>query len=155
MKAAIVTELTENPIDIPYWMAEMNDAACGASLVFAGIVRDHNHGKSVVSVSYDAFVPLCRKVFAEICGEARETIDPLARIALIHRLGKLKVGEASVLIVVTTPHRDEAYRTSRHVIEKLKTRAPIWKKETYDHGESEWLQGHALCSPPSTREGQL
>ncbi len=142
----IDAELTEQPIDPVYWINKAGSDAHGANLIFSGSVRALNHGKTVTAVHYDAFAPLCLKVFEELCQEAIQSIEPRARIALIHRLGELKVGELSVLIVVSTPHRDEAYRISRQVIENLKTRAPIWKKEIYETGETEWLQGHSLCS---------
>ncbi len=142
----IYAELTEQPIDPVHWINKTSSNTHGASLIFSGIVRALNHGKTVKAVHYDAFAPLCQKVFEELCQEAIQSIEPRARVSLIHRLGELKVGELSVLIVVSTPHRDEAYRLSRQVIENLKTRAPIWKKEVYENGETEWLQGHSLCS---------
>lgn len=138
-------ELVETKIDIGSYLKQMDDPAHGACLVFSGVVRNRNHGRTVTSVSYDAFAPLCTQTFSEISDEARRHC-PGARILLIHRVGRLEVGEVSVLLAVSTPHRAEAYQISRYVIENLKTRAPIWKKETYVDGESEWLQGHALCS---------
>jgi len=121
---------------------------CGASDVFFGMVRNRNHGREVLGVSYDAFEPLARRELHKISEEALRSELPNAHgtVFIRHRTGNLKVGEVSVVIAVFTPHRAEAFQVCRKVIEELKKRAPIWKKETYRDGESEWLQGHALCS---------
>ncbi len=120
---------------------------CGAESLFVGTVRDHNHGKVVESVSYDAHSSLCKKTFEEIAQEARVKLDePRIRISISHRVGELKPGEASVVIAVGAPHRDEAFRACRYVIEQIKVRSPIWKKERYENGETAWLRGHQLCS---------
>lgn len=118
----------------------------GAQVVFTGVVRDHNQGKRVLGVSYDAFIPLAEKTFAELCAEAREKFGSALDFRVLHRVGRLGVGEVSVVVAVSSPHRSEAYEASRHVIEGIKHRAPIWKKEHYEDGETAWLQGHALCS---------
>ena len=120
-------------------------AHCGASNSFQGIVRNLNHGRQVQAVSYDAYVPLAEKVLVDIANEAKAKWDSEGSIFIQHRTGKLMVGDTSVLIVVHTPHRDEAFQMCRYVIEQLKVRVPIWKKETYTDGETEWLKGHALC----------
>ena len=116
----------------------------GAHSQFMGVVRDHNHGKKVLKVEYDAFIPLAEKELKDICHEAEKKWGPL-NVYVHHRLGELFVGDASVIISVSSPHRNEAFEASRYVIEELKKRVPIWKKETYEDGESEWLKGHALC----------
>jgi molybdopterin synthase catalytic subunit len=118
---------------------------CGACDVFFGTVRSRNHGREVLAVSYDAHVPLARAELLRIAKEALEQAGTRGTVVIRHRTGKLAVGELSVLIAVFTPHRDEAFRACRHVIEELKKRAPIWKKEFYQDGETEWLKGHALC----------
>jgi molybdopterin synthase catalytic subunit len=110
------------------------------------VVRNTNHGRQVQAVSYDAHPALAETCFREICQEASGRWGETLQVALIHRVGRLEVGEISVSIAIGLPHRDEAYQASRYVIEELKKRAPIWKKEHYIDGESEWLQGHALCS---------
>ena len=117
----------------------------GAKLIFTGVVREHNHGRHVVAVEYDAFVPLMKQVFHEIICEAKMRWGYDIEIDIDHQTGRLNVGETSVYITVSSMHRDESYQASRYVIEQIKKRAPIWKKEFYTDGESEWLQGHALC----------
>lgn len=117
----------------------------GAEAVFFGLVRDVNLGKKVVAVSYDSFEPLAEKVFRELCDEAQNKWGADLQIRLLHRTGTLKVGEISVAIAVSSRHRDESYQASRYIIEQLKVRAPIWKKEHYEDGETDWVRGHALC----------
>lgn len=117
----------------------------GGMNFFFGAVRDFNGGKKVVAVSYDAFEPLAEQVFREIAGEARLKWGDELRIYIVHRVGKLLCGDTSVGIGVSSRHRDESFQASRYVIENIKHRAPIWKKEFYENGETEWLKGHALC----------
>lgn len=117
----------------------------GAQNYFFGSVRDFNMGKNVVAVSYDAYIPLGEKVLREIAYEAQDRWGLDLRICVVHRVGTLAVGEMSVGIGVSSPHRDESYQASRYIIEQIKIRAPIWKKEHYEDGETEWLKGHALC----------
>jgi len=148
-KKQIVVEVIDQEIDLEVFgkkiESRMDWLGCGADIFFVGRVRDFNHGKKVVGVSYDAFKPLAEKTFHEICQEAALEWGPLMSLTLLHRVGRLEVGDASVYISVTTPHRDEAFEACRYVIEQLKIRAPIWKKEHYDTGDSEWLKGHELC----------
>lgn len=142
--------VSETPIELARvdWNA-LRLPHCGASNVFTGVVRNLNHGRSVTAVSYDAHVMLAKKVLKEIATEAQKKWTANSSIFIQHRTGKLLVGEASVLIVVHTPHRDESFQICRYVIEQLKVRAPIWKKEYYTDGETEWLKGHSLCSHSS------
>ncbi len=140
----IDVKLTETPIDVAGLLKEISPHH-GAQLVFSGVVRDHNHGRSVLAVSYDAHPVLTQKVLRDIAGEACAQWGEGLYVRFHHRVGRLAVGEVSTAIVVSSPHRDEVYQASRYLIEELKKRAPIWKKEHYTDGDSEWLQGHALC----------
>ncbi len=135
----------EEPIRVEEIFDFVSDEGHGAQNFFFGRVRSVNFGRQVVAVAYDAFVPLAEKVLHEICREAALRWGEDLRVCVIHRTGRLAVGEISVGIGVSTRHRDESYQASRHVIEQLKLRAPIWKKEFYENGETEWLKGHALC----------
>jgi molybdopterin synthase catalytic subunit len=118
----------------------------GASCEFTGRVRAMNFGRKVDSVHYDAFVPLARSSLHRIATEALEEAGTDGSVLIHHRTGPVRVGETSVWIRVLTPHRDEAFRVCRSVIERLKHEAPIWKKEVYTDGETEWLKGHSLCA---------
>lgn len=117
----------------------------GAQNFFFGAVRSGNRGRTVVAVHYDAFESLAIRTLQEICFEAQAKWANDGVIYVAHRTGRLGVGEISVGIGVSSRHRDEAYQASRYIIEQIKLRAPIWKKEVYEDGETEWLKGHALC----------
>jgi molybdopterin synthase catalytic subunit len=121
------------------------NAGHGAEILFLGVVRDINMGKTVTAVAYDAFGPLAEKTLTEIASEAKIKWGQDLQVVIHHRTGTLKVGEASLAIAVSSRHRDESYQASRYIIEEIKERAPIWKKEFYLDGETEWLKGHALC----------
>jgi len=118
----------------------------GAADLFIGRVRDLNQGRDVRAVSYDLHPVLCKHVFREICQEARVEWGESLHFWLEHRQGRLAVGDASVVVAVSSPHRDESFKACRYLVEQMKHRAPIWKQEHYVDGDSEWVQGHALCS---------
>ncbi len=141
----ITAKVVEDQIsfdEISNWKSQ---AGHGALNIFVGMVRDFNQGRKVVSIEYDCFIPLCEKTLLEIAGEAQQKWGHGTEILVIHRHGLLNVGEPSVLVLATTKHRDESYRVTRFIIEEIKIRAPIWKKENYIDGASEWVRGHALC----------
>jgi molybdopterin synthase catalytic subunit len=149
----VETEIADRKIEgVEAFEANAIDGGFGARTFFLGVVRDFNQGKRVVAVSYDALVPLALRVFDEIAREAARKWATRSHIKIIHRIGRLGVGDASLLILVETPHRSEGYAISRYVLEEIKKRAPIWKKEHYESGDSEWLQGHALCGSDHDRE---
>jgi molybdopterin synthase catalytic subunit len=141
----ISVKVSDAPISIDSCLGEGNTSAQGAQVIFTGVVREQNLGKRVTGMSYDSFEPLAQTVLQEIGQEAAEKWGPSMSILIQHRTGRLKIGETSVLIITRSPHRAEAYEASRYVIDQLKTRAPIWKQEHYQEGNSEWLRGHALC----------
>ena len=143
--AKTMTIVTNAPIDLNEVMKWAPESRHGAGNIFLGYVRDLNLGKQVVAVEYDCFKALAEKVFAQIADEARAKWGDDTNILIMHRHGKLGIGETSIAIYVTTMHRDESYLASRYVIEEIKTRAPIWKKEFYVDGETDWVRGHALC----------
>ena len=146
----IFVKVSEESIDsnrVQALLTSIANPTHGASVLFLGIVRNFHDGRDVLAVSYDAHQALCEKVFEEICQEAaQKAVDEDLDLILVHRTGKLIVGEASVGIAVGSRHREAAFEASRYMIEQLKIRAPIWKKEHYVDGESQWLKGHALCS---------
>jgi molybdopterin synthase catalytic subunit len=118
-------------------MAEVSAPGRGAIATFVGLVRDHHEGRQVRSLAYSAYEPMAEAVCAEILAEA-ESRWPV-RIALRHRLGALEIGEAAVAIAVAGDHRDAAFAACRYLIEELKRRVPIWKRETYVDGSEEWV----------------
>lgn len=142
---SIHVEITAAPLDAGAAVEFCSPPGHGALDLFVGRVRDINAGRAVRAVSYDVQVPLARKVLAEICREAHREWGEDLRLWLVHRHGRLAVGDASVVVAVSSRHRDEAFRACRHLVEEMKRRAPIWKREHYAEGDSEWVRGHALC----------
>jgi molybdopterin synthase catalytic subunit len=140
--SAISCRITDRPIDAAALLAECTTSADGAALLFVGVVRDQNDGRAVGHLEYSAFAAMAERVLEEIASEAVGQWHT-GRIAVTHRIGRLELGEASAAIAVASPHRDAAYQASRYIIEELKRRVPIWKKEGYVEGESEWLPGHS------------
>ena len=125
--------------------------ADGAVVTFLGLVRNHNLGRSVRYLEYEAYEPLALKAFGRIEAEIGERW-PSARLALHHRVGRLEVGEASVAIATRSPHRGEAYAACRYAIERIKQIAPIWKHEFFDGGEV-WIEG-ATANPDDQQARQ-
>ena len=117
----------------------------GASIFFSGTVRNQNDNKSVVGITYDSHDALVIKSFEEIYNEADQKLNIKDKAVFIeHAKGYLNLGEISIIIAIACKHRDEAYVLSRYVIEEIKKRSPIWKKEHYTNNESEWLKGNPI-----------
>ena len=123
----------------------LNDPSHGGQACFFGAVRNLNHGRKVLAVSYECHIQIALRVFEDIVSEARLKWGEGLVAIVIHGTQRLNVGELSVGIGVSTPHREEAFEVCRYIIEELKVRAPIWKQEHYIDGDSEWLKGHELC----------
>jgi molybdopterin synthase catalytic subunit len=136
--------VTAEALDADSALRHCSTPGHGAADLFVGRVRDINDGRQVLAVSYDLHAPLCRKVFAEICAEAQREWGEDTRLWLVHRHGRLVVGEASVIAGASSRHRDASFRACRYLIEELKQRAPIWKQEHYVDGDAAWSRGHAL-----------
>ena len=141
-------KITSQKILLENLLQDESDFAHGAQATFIGKVRNHNQGQKVLGVSYDAFAPLAEQVFLEISHAAKKQWGQDLCIKVWHRVGRLDVGDLSIAIVVSSRHRDESFKACRYVIEEIKHKAPVWKKEHYESGDSAWLQGHALCSHP-------
>jgi molybdopterin synthase catalytic subunit len=124
------------------------DGVDGAVVTFIGLVRNHNAGRRVQHLIYEAFEPLALTAFRRIAAETQQRW-PGARLAVHHRIGRLDVGEASVAIAVRAPHRAEAYAACRYAIERVKQIAPIWKREFFEGGDV-WIEG-ATADPEDTR----
>ncbi|MDC0585520.1 molybdenum cofactor biosynthesis protein MoaE [Candidatus Pelagibacter sp.] len=117
----------------------------GASIFFSGTVRNQNDNKSVVGITYDSHDVLVIKSFEEIYNEAAQKLNIKDKAVFIeHAKGYLNLGEVSIIIAVACKHRDEAYILSRYIIEEIKKRSPIWKKEYYTNNESNWLKGNPV-----------
>ena len=116
----------------------------GAESIFVGRVRNENSGKKVIAVTYDVHDQAVIKSFQSICSDAKIKFDKSSNIFLEHAKGYVPVGEISILIAVSSGHRDEAFKICRYILEEIKHKSPIWKKEHYIEGNEEWLPGHSL-----------
>ncbi len=130
--------LTRDAIDIAGLLAAVAHDGAGAITLFAGTVRDHNDGRDVIGIEYDAYDAMAAAEMTRIVDEAVGQF-PGIRITVVHRLGELGVGEVSVAIACASPHRAAALDACRYVIEQLKKRVPIWKRELYADGTREWV----------------
>ena len=129
-----MVQLVRGPIDAEALARAVGWEGAGAVLVFSGVGRSELvEGRRVLSLFYEAYEEMALPVLREIEDEV-VALFPGARVAMVHRLGDVAIGEASVVVAVSAPHRDECYRASRHAIDELKRRAPIWKKEIFADG---------------------
>jgi molybdopterin synthase catalytic subunit len=134
-------EVSARPIDLGALVAAVSTPATGAVTTFLGLVRDHNLGRGVRYLEYEGYEPMAERELEGICAEAIRRW-PGTRIAVAHRTGRLEIGEASVGIAVGSAHRAPAFEACRHVIEELKVRVPVWKKEHFEGG-AVWLETQA------------
>ncbi len=132
------TAIVTCPIDTARLIAEVADPAMGATTLFVGTVRETNEGRAVTGIEYSAYTAMAERELAAIGGEAARRFAPL-RLAVEHRVGELTVGDVSVAIAAAHAHRAEAIEGMRFVIEELKRRVPIWKREQYVNGTREWV----------------
>lgn len=132
------TAVVERELDPAAALREVGNDANGASILFVGTVRNVNAGQPVTGMEYNAYQGMAEKELASIASEAAERFGT-NDIVVEHRVGRLELGDASVVIAVAHPHRGKAYEASRYMIEELKQRVPIWKLEHYVDGRREWV----------------
>ena len=135
--------MVEAPIDAAALLRQAVSPADGAALLFLGVVREENEGRAVSRLEYSAYAPMAEREMLRIADEARARFGTGA-LHLVHRVGTLEVGEASVAVAVAAPHRGEVYEASRYAIEELKKRVPVWKREGYVEGDTAWVAGFSL-----------
>lgn len=135
--------ITDKPIKLEEFLAGEPNKSCGAVASFVGVVRNHDHGRPVVRLFYECYESMAEKQIQAIIDEAKKRW-PVDEVRMLHRVGWLEVGEAAVAIVVSSAHREEAFSACRFVIEEIKNKVPIWKKEIFTDGTSEWV----LCGHP-------
>ena len=145
MLHARIIDITNDKISIASAEKFISSSKFGASIFFTGTVRDVNENKKVTGITYDAHDEMVIKSFEEIYQEASEKLKITNKAVFIeHTKGYLSLGDISILIAVACKHRDQAYVLSRYIIEEIKKRSPIWKKEHYKNEESEWLKGNTI-----------
>lgn len=130
--------VSDTPIDVAAAKKAVTDNSCGALVVFEGWIRDHNEGQEVERLEYEVYRPVAEKEGSRIIDEAIERFG-ISHAVCIHREGLLELGEIAVIVCVSSPHRGEAFDACRYIIDQTKTRLPIWKKEHYTTGISEWV----------------
>lgn len=130
----VFVDLRDAPLSVDQALARVRHSGAGALCFFLGTVRDTNDGRAVTALEYEAYAPMAiaemRRIGEEIAGEI-----PGVRLAAVHRTGSLVVGDVAVVCAASAPHRDEAYRACRALIDRIKARVPIWKRERGPNGE--------------------
>jgi molybdopterin synthase catalytic subunit len=130
--------LQNQPIDYQALTEQVRTSRCGAVVLFLGTVRELTEGRRTVALDYEAYTGMAEKKLAEIEAETRQRW-PVGEIALAHRLGHLELGDVSVAVAVSCPHRHQAFDAARFAIDRVKEIVPIWKKENWDDGSTEWV----------------
>jgi len=148
------TSVTTDELDLSAAVRLVDAPATGAVVTFVGLVRDHNQGRRVLHLVYEAYQPLAERALQRILDEARERW-PAVTLAIHHRIGRLAIGEASVAIAASSPHRTDAFAACRYAIERIKQIVPIWKHEYFEGGDI-WIEG-ATADPDdvTAREAAL
>lgn len=148
--------LTDDPLPVGELYDWCVQPGCGAVVVFSGTVRDHAGGRTAVDhLEYEAYDEMVVPKLTEIAAETRARWSTVGRVAIVHRVGRLELGESSVVVAVSAPHRPEAFAAARFAIDALKVSVPVWKREVWDGG-SDWGTNAAelvdvgdVASPPS------
>jgi molybdopterin synthase catalytic subunit len=146
---ARVFEITRDPLDPRRLMEFVRRDEAGAVALFQGVVRNENLGRRVLRLEYDAYPEMAARKMREVAEEVR-TRWPVNEIGIVHRIGRLEVGETVLLVAVSSAHRREAFEACQYAVDRIKEIVPVWKKEVWEGGE-EWVEGHAI-SPPGTAE---
>jgi molybdopterin synthase catalytic subunit len=130
--------LTTEPINYAALTEQVQRNDCGAVALFLGTVRELTEGRQTLALDYEAYPAMAEKKMAEIERETRERW-PVGEMAMVHRLGHLKLGDVSVAVAVSCPHRSQAFEACRFAIDRVKEIVPIWKKENWADGSTEWV----------------
>ncbi len=138
-------EVTANQLDPDRVVEHVRRDDAGAVALFYGVVRDHNRDRKVMHLEYDAYPEMATKVMRQIAAEVKERFG-VAEIAIQHRTGRLEIGETSLLVAVSSAHRNEAFEACHALVDRFKEVVPIWKKEVWEGGE-EWIEGESVHKP--------
>lgn len=143
-----VVELTADPIDCNRVLDSVRTPDAGAVVLFLGTVREFTQGRQTLQLVYDAYRPMAEAKLHELAGEAAERWSVL-RVTIVHRLGRLELGDVSVAVAVSSPHRPDAFEAGRYLIDRLKEVVPIWKQEHWSSGETEWVHPQTPAPRPN------
>ena len=133
-------EITAEPLDPAPLVAAIRADEAGAVALFYGVVRNENIGRRVLYLEYDAYPEMAIKKMREVADEVRAKF-PVTGIGILHRTGRLEIGETSLLVAVSSGHRKEAFEACHFAVDRIKQVVPVWKKEVFEGGE-EWIEGH-------------
>jgi molybdopterin synthase catalytic subunit len=142
--------LTHQPIEFSDLTESVRSTASGAVVLFLGTVREMTDGRRTLALDYDAYAPMAKTKLEALEQEARRRW-PIDKLALVHRIGRLELGDVSVAVAVSCPHRNEAFEAARYLIDTLKATVPIWKKENWSDGTTEWVHPGVAASPLEER----
>jgi molybdopterin synthase catalytic subunit len=132
--------ITLAPLSLSEAYELADDPANGAVVLMSGMVRNQTDGKAVVALEYQAYEPMALQVFRQIAADIRKTWADVSHVVIHHRVGRLQIGEVSVIVAIGCPHRTEAFEACKYAIDTLKHNAPIWKKEWYNDREYSWVR---------------
>ncbi|MGV0793085.1 molybdenum cofactor biosynthesis protein MoaE [Mycolicibacterium sp. XJ1819] len=138
MRKVLRAELTERPIEVAEHEALVAHTAAGAVVSFAGVVRDHDGGRTVTRLDYSAH-PTAAQTLADIADEVAAASDGVRAIAVSHRIGSLQIGDAALVAAVAADHRGAAFETCQRLVDTVKARLPVWKHQFFDDGSEEWV----------------
>lgn len=144
--------VTPNPLELEEAVARVTDPEAGAIVTFVGTTRNHNEGRKVIALDYEAYDEMAEKELARIGQEAQERWK-ITRMAIVHRIGHVPITEPSVVIAVSAAHRQDAFEACRFAIEEIKKSVPIWKKEIFEGGEV-WIGTQSGKPLPIDREAR-
>ena len=139
-EVSVFVDVSPEPIDLTLLFAFVASPQAGAIVSFIGTIREFNRGKKVTALTYEAYEPMAKKELMRIAEEMLSRWQ-LCKVAIVHRTGTLSVGKISVAIFVSAPHRSDAFEAARYAIERIKEIVPIWKREHFEDGTSDWVEG--------------
>jgi molybdopterin synthase catalytic subunit len=149
-EADVSFAITREPIDTGALRARLENHGCGASVCFEGWVRDHSGGRAVLGLEYEVYEALAQREGDRIVAEARERFG-IREAACVHRVGALGLGDCAVWVGVASGHRAAAFEACRYIIDEVKARVPIWKKERFADGDADWVESAACSSEARAR----
>jgi molybdopterin synthase catalytic subunit len=146
-------QLTEAVLDPQALVKLVERDDCGGLALFYGNVRNHNEGRGVARIEYEAHASMALRKLREAGAETRQRFPMIGAIGVWHRVGRLEIGETSLLVAVSAPHRKEAFEACHWAVDRVKEIVPIWKKEIWQEGGGAWVDGHAVELPETSRPG--
>ena len=139
----MLIEITAGPLSPEPFLQHVRRDDSGAVTLFLGVVRDNSHGHRVLYLEYDAYPEMAERKLREVAEEALARW-PITDVAIAHRTGRLEIGETSLLVAVSSPHRHDAFAACHHIVNRIKEIVPIWKKEVWEGGEA-WIEGDPVA----------